>query len=112
MDRHLNAFWQQALDGDPVAARTVIRVIDQRCRLLGLHQTGSKKVEDGGPAYLVVGPRGTQEPIRICHCARTLMAPERAIVDTSLHTSQCRPECRPERRQVSAIGLFTSDRRA
>ncbi|MFC5179429.1 hypothetical protein [Nocardioides taihuensis] len=64
LDSLLNAFWEDALHGDPTAARTVLRVIDQRCRLLGLHPDSSRKKTDDGPAYLVVGPVDAEELVR------------------------------------------------
>lgn len=43
LDRLQQAFWAQAIKGDADAARTVLGIIDRRCKLLGL--TAPRKVE-------------------------------------------------------------------
>lgn len=43
LDRLQQAFWAAALKGDSEAARTVLGIIDRRCRLLGL--SAPKKLE-------------------------------------------------------------------
>lgn len=53
LDALLKAHWEQAIDGDVVAANVVLRVIDQRVRLLGLEWTADATLT--GPVSIVLG---------------------------------------------------------
>jgi hypothetical protein len=50
------AVWQKAMDGDVPSAAVAIRVIMERCRLLGLEGPGALGVVHGKPRTLVVPP--------------------------------------------------------
>jgi hypothetical protein len=52
LDALLRAHWESAIDGDVVAANVVLRVIDQRVRLLGLEWTDATSP---GPVSIVLG---------------------------------------------------------
>ena len=51
--------WDKALEGDLAAATAVVKIIDARCRVLGLYEPRSKKKQDDwdncqGPATVVL----------------------------------------------------------
>lgn len=50
------AVWRRAMAGDVSAASVAIRVIMERCRLLGLEGPGALGVDHGNPRTLVVPP--------------------------------------------------------
>jgi hypothetical protein len=54
LDRLQASVWDRALAGDLIAVTTVLRVIDQRIRLLGLQAQNTD--HHAGPTMLVVGP--------------------------------------------------------
>ncbi len=45
--------WERALAGDPTAVRAALRIIESRCRLLGL-QVGDRALDGEGRAYGLV----------------------------------------------------------
>ncbi len=56
LDRLQAAIWDKAMGGDLRAVDSVLRIIQQRHRLLGLDPRHEGRNQDR-PAYLVVGPR-------------------------------------------------------
>ena len=54
LDQLQQALWDRAMSGDPRAVQAVLRIVAQRCRLLGLEQ----ERETQGLAQVVVGSGG------------------------------------------------------
>jgi hypothetical protein len=54
LDRLQTAVWSQAIEGDAAAIDMILKIIDQRIRLFGLHQEPQRSE----PAFLVSGPTG------------------------------------------------------
>lgn len=53
------ALWDDAMAGKPHAVNSILRIIEQRSRLLGLHVAGTATGGYGGLTHLVVGaPEG------------------------------------------------------
>jgi hypothetical protein len=52
------AYWEKAMAGDVRAAALVLRVMDQRERLLGLSGARNNSGGDDGPRTMIVGAQG------------------------------------------------------
>ncbi len=53
------ALWDKAMTGDPRATNTIVRIIDRRCRLLGLYH---HKAVEHSPRYLVMPQEDSGNP--------------------------------------------------
>ena len=58
LDRLQSAVWAKAMTGDIRAVNTVVKIIGQRARLLGLGGRAGPEQRGAFPQMLVVGPEG------------------------------------------------------
>lgn len=56
LDTLQQGLWGRAVEGDLAAVNAVLKIIDLRCRLLGLYPSKTRWAKNDGPAFLVVGP--------------------------------------------------------